>query len=50
MRILNVSIFKRFFLYLGVRVGGWYSYYSNNDDEIKKNKKYIEIKIKKEIK
>lgn len=50
MRILNVSIFKRFFLYLGVRAGGWYSYYSNNDDEIKKNKKYIEIKIKKEIK
>lgn len=46
MRILNVSFFKRFFLYLGVRIGGWYSYYSNTDDEIKKNKKFIEIKGK----
>lgn len=46
MKVLNVSILKRISLYLAVRFGGWFSYHSFNDDEIKKNKEFIEIKGK----
>ncbi len=46
MKILNVSILKRISLYLAVKFGGWFSYHSFNDDEIKENKKFIEIRGK----